>query len=141
MPHGAVGYDVPVEVENILKRSAGVGGKAKALGPGLGRDPRSDKHKPSGELRVGELGDRANVPARYDEHVERRGGRLRVKGDDIGIFVADRRRSGVSDDPTEHAAVPGLAPRTFTRPSRSAGLSPPPSSTSSTSFSSHCRVG
>src|SRR5207237_9398830 len=78
---------------------------------------RRHKHKPTGQLGIGELGYRPNVVPRYDEQVERVGGWA------------------------EDAALYRLAQRNFTRRSRSGGLSASPSSTRITNFFSQCGVG
>ena len=91
MPHRIASHDVPVQVKHILERRPGVGGHAETLCAGGGGDPRRHKHKPTGQLGVGELGDRANMVPRHDEHMERGRGWLRVECDDIGVFVAGCR--------------------------------------------------
>ena len=71
MPHLAAGHDVPVEVEDILKGRAGVRRQAKALGAGIGRDPRRCQDQLAGQLGVREVRHGPNVLARNDEHVQR----------------------------------------------------------------------
>ena len=141
MPHRIAGHDMPVQVKHILERRPGVGGHPETLRAGVGGDSRRHKHKPTRQLGIGELGYRPNMVPRYDEHMEGSCGWLRVECDDIGVFVADCRRSFVSDDAAEHAALCHFAQRNFTRPSRSGGLSASPSSTRITNFFSQCGVG
>lgn len=141
MAHSVAGHDMPVQMKDVLKRGAGVGGEAEALDACVSRHTRSDNEEPAGEISVGELGDRADVAARYDEHMELCRGGLRIERDDIGVFVADRRWGGMGGDAAEDAAALSFAQRNFTRPSRSGGLSASPSSTRITNFFSQCGVG
>jgi hypothetical protein len=141
MSHLVAGHDVPMQVEDILKRRARVGREAEALCASLRRDPGRCQDKPTGQLGVGQIGNRPNVRARYHEHVQRRRSRLGVERDEVGILEADRRWGLVRCDPAKHAASPGVAHRNFTRPSRSGGFSASPSSTRITNFFSQCGVG
>jgi len=140
MPHRVAGHDVPVEVKDILKGRAGVRRETKALGTRIGCDPRGGKDEPAGQLGVGEISDRPNVPARDDEHMQRRRGGLGVERDEVGVFVANVRWRCVRCDPAKHT-VGTFAQRNLTRPSRSGGLSASPSSTRMTNFFSQCGVG
>jgi len=140
MPHRVTGHDVPVEVKDILKWRTGVRRETKALCTCIGCDPRRGQDEPAGKLGVGEISDRPNVPARDNEHMQRRRGGFGVEREQVGVFVADVRWGCVRCDPAKHA-VDTFAQRNFTRPSRSGGLSASPSSTRITNFFSQCGVG
>jgi len=93
-----------MQVKHVLVRSPRVRRDAVALQSGLARDARGGENEPPGEQVVMQLAERDDVPARHDEHVDRRRLGSRVESDDVVVLEPDRLRLLlVRDDAAEHA--------------------------------------
>jgi hypothetical protein len=56
MSHFATRHHVPVQVEDVLERCAGVRREAEAADAGVACDARGGEHKSAREVGVGEIG-------------------------------------------------------------------------------------
>ena len=92
-----------MQVEDILKRRAGVRREAETFDACVPRDPRGGENEFTHQVDICEVGDGADMAARDNEHVKRCRARLRVESDDVRVLEANRRWRLVSGDPAEDA--------------------------------------
>ena len=94
-------HHVPMQVEDILERRAGVRREAEAFDACVPRDPRGGENEFTHQTDIGELGDGSDMAARDNEHVKGCRGGLCVESDDVRVLEANRRWRLVSGDPAE----------------------------------------